>query len=93
MTVTFRFPDALREVAGWAPSLAVDGAPATVGDALEALRGSHPALHARIVTERGAVRPHVNLFVRGHEIRRSGGLRAPLDADAEIVVLPSVSGG
>ena len=45
------------------------------------------------VTERGEVRPHVNIFVDGGNIRHAGGLAAPVRDGAEIVILPAVSGG
>ncbi|MDX1577842.1 MAG: MoaD/ThiS family protein [Gemmatimonadota bacterium] len=93
MAVTVALPGALRDVRGWEPTIELQGAPTTVEEALEALGRSHPALHARIVTERGSVRPHVNLFVGDEEIRHTGGLETPLGDRSEIVVLPSVSGG
>ncbi len=86
-------PGALRDVAGWEHTITLDGAPATVADALDALRRTHPAIHARIVTERGEVRPHVNLFVGERHVRHTGGPGTPLEDGSEIVVLPSVSGG
>lgn len=86
-------PGALRDVAGWEHTITLDGAPATVAEALEALRRSHPAIHTRLVTELGEVRPHVNLFVGEQHVRHTGGLATALDDGAEIVVLPSVSGG
>jgi len=65
----------------------------TVGDALAALREVRPAVYDRLVTERGEVRAHVNLFVDGEEIRQTGGLDTPLAEDARILVVPAVSGG
>lgn len=86
-------PEALRELAGGRPAVTLPGRPATVGEALEALRSEHAAVYDRIVTERRELRPHVNLFVGTDSVRRTGGLETPLEADAEILVLPSVSGG
>jgi molybdopterin converting factor small subunit len=45
------------------------------------------------MTERRELRPHVNVFVGREDIRWSGGLDAGLPEGAELVVLPSVSGG
>jgi molybdopterin converting factor small subunit len=45
------------------------------------------------MTERGDLRPHINVFVDGENIRFAGGLDAPVGADAEIIILPAVSGG
>ncbi len=93
MAVTIRLPGALQDLADGRPSLRLEGQHRTVAEALEALRARHPALHARVVTERGEVRPHVNLFVDEREIRRTGGLATPLEGESEIFVLPAVSGG
>ncbi len=93
MTVTVVLPGALRELADGRPSLALDGAPATVADALEALRAGYPAVYRSILTETGDVRPHINVFLGDTEIRRADGLRTALEGDVEIVILPAVSGG
>ena len=46
-----------------------------------------------MLTELGDLRPHVNVFVDGASIRHAGGLTAPVSADAEIIIIPAVSGG
>ena len=52
-----------------------------------------PAVRDRVLTERGDVRPHVNIFVDGDNSRSSGGLDAPVRDGAEILLLPAISGG
>ena len=47
---------------------------ARVGGVLGALSASHPGLYDRLMTEQGLLRPHVNLFVDGENIRFTGGL-------------------
>ena len=47
----------------------------------------------RVITERGDVRQHINIFVDGESIRDCGGLTARVRDGAEIVILPAVSGG
>lgn len=91
--VTIVLPGQLRDLAGGRAAVRVDGQPGTVREALAALAATHPAVHHRLLTERGELRPHVNVFVGGREIRRLGGLDARLEGKAELVVLPSVSGG
>lgn len=93
MAVRFLLPQALRPHAGGRAGLDVAGAPATVGEALEALRAVHPGIVDRILTEQGAVRPHVNVFVGDESIRGTGGLATPVPAGAEISIVPAVSGG
>lgn len=93
MSVIFAVPGPLRDLAGGRASLHLEGAPATVREALGLLRDAHPPLYERVMTESGEVRPHVNLFVGATEIRRTGGLETPLAEEGEVVILPSVSGG
>jgi molybdopterin converting factor small subunit len=53
------------------------------------LESRFPGLAARVTDERGALRPHVKIFVNGE----SAGLDEPLrDAD-EVRILPAISGG
>lgn len=93
MTVTVVLPGTLRELNDGHPTIALDGDPPTVAAAFEALRAARPAVHRRLITEAGAVRPHINVFVGETEIRRAGGLETPLEGEVEIFILPAVSGG
>ena len=93
MSVTVVLPSQLRELAEGSASVRLDGGPGTVGEALDALRATHPAVYDRVVTERREVRPHINVFVGREDIRWSGGLETPLGDGSEVVILPSVSGG
>ena len=65
----------------------------TVGGVLGALSASHPGLYDRLMTEQGALRPHVNIFVDGENIRFTGGLGTRVGSGSEIFVLPAISGG
>lgn len=86
-------PGQLRELAGGAGTIHVDGAGGSVGAVFQRLRDEHPAIYERIFTEQREIRPHVNVFVDGADIRWSGGLEAPVGPKSEVVVLPAVSGG
>jgi molybdopterin synthase sulfur carrier subunit len=68
-------------------------APGTVGDVLEALFERCPRLRHRICTDRGEVRPHVNVFVENESIRAAEGLATPVRDGDEVFVLPAISGG
>jgi molybdopterin converting factor small subunit len=50
-------------------------------------------MKARIITELGEVRPHINIFVDGENIHHSGELGTTLRGNAEVVILPALSGG
>ena len=73
--------------------LAIDGSPATVAEALAALWKEYPGLRDRIVDEQGAVRQHINIFVGDEAIRFVDGLATKVPVDAEILIVPAVSGG
>jgi molybdopterin converting factor small subunit len=93
MAVLFVIPGALREFSGGRAEVRVEGAPASVAAALALLWQACPGARDRVMTERGDVRVHVNIFVDGVNIRHAGGLDAPVGDDAEIIILPAVSGG
>lgn len=89
----FVIPAPLRELAGGRDELQVDGTAGSLGDALALLWRSCPGVRDRVLTERGEVRPHVNIFVDGESIRDIGGLTAPVRDRAEIIIVPALSGG
>jgi len=91
--ITVELPKALCSYADDNSSLVLDESCDTVGEALAALgRKSRGALD-RIMDERGNLRPHVNLFVNGENIRFLDGLKTPAGDGATILVLAAVSGG
>jgi molybdopterin converting factor small subunit len=93
MALAFHIPGYLRAFTGGAGRVDLERSPATVGEALEALWALHPGVRDRVVTERGDVRPHVNVFVGDESIRYTGGLATPVPEGSEISIVPAVSGG
>lgn len=93
MPVVFQLPGPLRPYAGGRAEVACDLSSGTLRDALAALAELHPALVDRVLTERGEVRPHVNLFVDDEDVRYMGGLAARVPDGATIWIVPAVSGG
>jgi molybdopterin converting factor small subunit len=93
MAVSFVIPGALRELAGNRSEVRVDAAAGSLGDALARLWAECPAVRDRVLTERGDVRPHINIFIDGENSRYAGGLAAPVRDGAEIMLIPAVSGG
>jgi molybdopterin converting factor small subunit len=91
--ITFQIAGYLTEFTGGRAEITVDGAPATVGDALEKLWGVHAGLRDRVLTEQGHVRPHVNVFVNSEVVRRDQVLDSAISDDTEICIMPAVSGG
>ena len=93
MTVRFWLPGPLRSMTGGRSQVDVETAGGTLRDALEALFAAHPAIRDRLVTERGEIREHVNVFVGKNEARSTGGLATPLVDGVEISIIPAISGG
>ena len=95
MRVAFVIPTPLRPFAEGRSRIDVEVArgPLSLGDALAALGKVAPGVRDRVLTERGEVRPHVNLFVGTESCRWTGGLATPLADVTEITILPAISGG
>jgi molybdopterin synthase sulfur carrier subunit len=93
MTVHFWIPTPLRSMTAGRSYVDVESSGSTLEDALEALFGAHPGLRDRVLTERGEIREHVNLFVGKEEARSTGGLTTPLADGMEISIIPAISGG
>jgi molybdopterin converting factor small subunit len=93
MAVVFIIPGALRELTGNRSEVRVEAAAGPLSTALAHLWTECPAIRDRIMTELGRVRPHINIFVDGENIRFSGGLDTPVRDNAEIYIIPAVSGG
>jgi molybdopterin converting factor small subunit len=93
VSVTVAIPGALRSYTGGQARIALEGSPQTVDQALAALFRSHPGVRDRIFTERGELRPHVNVFVGVDNIRDGGGLATAVRDGAEIAIIAAVSGG
>lgn len=91
--ITFQIAGYLTEFAGGQAEIRFDGSPATVGEALANLWRQHAGLRDRVLTELGDVRPHVNVFVNSETVRRDQVLQTALTGDAEICIMPAVSGG
>ena len=93
MPVTFYIPGALRNFTDGRSRVAIDHSPATLADALSLLSKLYPGIQDRVLTEQGELRQHINIFIGQEDVRYTGGLASPLSPDAEISIVPAVSGG
>ena len=91
--ITFQIAGYLTEFTGGRAEIKQDRQPATVGEALSDLWRAHAGLRDRVLTEQGDVRQHVNIFVNSEVVRRDQVLEIPITGDAEICIMPAVSGG
>jgi molybdopterin synthase sulfur carrier subunit len=90
MAITVRLPTQLRDAAGGAAQIQVEGA--TVGEALESVCALHGELRDRLYQD-GDLRRFVNVYLGGEDIRFLDGLQTAVPAGGELTILPAVAGG
>jgi sulfur-carrier protein len=93
-TVVVRLPQALAEHAGGARALTLDVGPAaSLGDVLDLVSRTAPAVGRRILDETGAIRRFVNVYVGDDECRTLDELGTPVPPGTVVFVIGSVAGG
>ena len=91
--VTFHIPGPLRSFSDGHSEVRVEVPVLTWREALD-LRGTlYPGSRDRLLTEQGALREHINIFVGNEDSRFTGGLSTPLPPGAQITIVPAISGG
>ena len=93
MAVVFHIPGPLQGLTEGRRSVQLSTSAESLAEALDALFISYPGVRDRLLTEQGSVREHINIFVGKEDIRYMDGLATKLGDQAEIVILPAVSGG
>jgi len=93
MPVTIHIPGPLRPFTDGHSEVALSAPAATVREALDVLGSLYPGIRDRVMTEQGAVREHINIFVGNEDVRYTGGLNTPLPPAATISIVPAISGG
>lgn len=90
-TITVIVPQALREKTGNRKAVMVSGN--TIRETIDMLERNHPGMKFHLCYETGELRPFVNLFLNGENIRYLHGLDTPVRNGATLHILPSVAGG
>jgi molybdopterin synthase sulfur carrier subunit len=85
-----RVPPVLRPEAGGAREVEASGS--TVRELLEDLTARIPALGSRVYDE-GEIRPFVNVYVDGEDVRTRDGLETPVRDGATVILQPAMAGG
>lgn len=94
MHVTFNIPGPLHEFTNQHSTVRVEVEEgATLVRALHSLFAACPGLRDRVLTESGAIRQHVNIFVGNEDVRYTGGLTTAISVQAEVSIVPAISGG
>jgi molybdopterin synthase sulfur carrier subunit len=86
-----KIPTPLRGYTDGQVEVTVEGP--TIGDAMDSLVRQYPALKPHLYNGDGQLRPFVNLFVGGSNVRDLQGLGTPLDPEARVLLVPSIAGG
>lgn len=93
MSIRFHIPGPLVAFTGGRAEVELQAHAATLFDALQVLWVACPGIRDRVVTEQGLIREHINIFVGQENVCYTGGLATPLPAEAEISIIPAISGG
>jgi molybdopterin converting factor small subunit len=91
--ITFHIPGPLRTFTGGRSDIEVDARADTLAEALQALWSACPGMRDRVMTEQGQIREHINVFVGKENVRYTGGLATKISPEAEISIVPAMSGG
>lgn len=84
---TIHLPSQLRDLIGGTGEVSVSGN--DVRAVITALESRYPGLAGRVRDERGALRPHVKVFLNGD----LAALEDPVGESDEVRILPAISGG
>lgn len=86
-----KIPSPLRSYTGGQIEVQVAGG--NVGEAIQSLVQLYPPLQPHLFDADGKLRPFVNVFLGGQNVRDLDGLATTLDADTRILLVPSIAGG
>ena len=89
--VSVKLPQLLRQRAGNLSSVSVSGS--TIREIIDALDHDYPGIKFNLCYETGELRPYVNIFLDGENIRYMQVLDTPVHMGATIYILQSVAGG
>lgn len=93
MPTTVVIPAYLQPFAGNQDRIELVAGAKTVADVMRLLGERYPGARDRVLTERGEIREHINIFVGDKNVRFESGLATPVPDGAEVMILTAVSGG
>lgn len=86
-----RIPSPWRPYTGGQAEVTLSGA--TAGALMHSLVQAYPALRPHLYNPRGELRPYVNLYLDGENLKSRQGLDTPLQPDDQLLLVPAVAGG
>ncbi|MCA9311513.1 MAG: MoaD/ThiS family protein [Phycisphaerales bacterium] len=87
-----RFTHHLQRYFPGLESTHIENAP-TAAHVVARLNETHPGLADYVLDERGSLRKHVNIFIRGRMITDRTTLSDPVAPDDEVCIMQALSGG
>ena len=91
MAINVKIPTPLRKLTDGNSTVSVSGS--NITNIISDLENKYPGIKDRICEENGEIRPFVNIFVNGEDIRYLEGLNSKLSEDDEVSIVPAVAGG
>lgn len=91
MTVQVRIPTQLRPFTQGLSEVEADGT--NVGEVIDAIAKTHPAISERLFDESGALRRFINVYLQDEDIRFLDGLGTEVSPGDRIAIIPAVAGG
>lgn len=91
MSVPIRLPTVLRPAASGQSVVNVDGE--TIGEVLETLQQTYPAIAGQVLTNEGGLHRFVNVYVNDDDVRYLDKLDTKVAPDDVVSILPAVAGG
>ena len=86
-----RIPPVLRTATGGQKQVTVPGG--TVGEVIDALVATYPALGAQLVGPTGGLNPFVNVFLNDTDIRHLEERATAVQPSDTLIILPAMAGG
>lgn len=91
MSITVRIPAPLRRLSDGQTT--VDLTVSNLSDCINSLDSRFPGFKERLLNESGDLRPFVNIYVNGEDVRFLQGLTTQLKDGDEVSIVPAVAGG
>ena len=91
MAISVKIPTPLRKLTDGNSTVSVSGS--NITNIISDLENKYPGIKDRICEENGEIRPFVNIFVNGEDIRYLEGLNSKLSENDEVSIVPAVAGG
>jgi molybdopterin synthase sulfur carrier subunit len=86
-----KVPSVLRANVGGAKEVEVGGA--TIGDVIDGLMTTYPALKDQLLAPEGELNRFVNVYLDGQDVRYLQGRETPVGDKDEVRLLPAMAGG